>query len=146
MTSNQPGATPSVLQAPCRAIAAAAEGVLSWSFDPRFRASSAAFATADHAAIQALLETGFDACWTSKTVANATPRVRELCGKTGGLRPGQLLFSANGEGDPILIGLWWPWGNGTTTSIRILFSARSLGDDDKAALLAEFKGWFGLPD
>jgi hypothetical protein len=146
MTPNPPDASLSVLQAPCEAIASAAQGVLQWSFDPRFRASAATFATADQESVKTLLGRGFGSCWTSGTIAQAPPRAQELCAKTGGLRPGQLLFGANAESDPILFGAWWPWGNGTTISIRILFSARTLDETSKAALLAEFKGWFGLPD
>ncbi len=145
MMPNSPDASLSVLHAPCEAIVSAAQGVLQWSFDGRFRASSATFATADQDSVRALLERGFVSCWTSKTIARAPDRARELCAKTGGLRPGQLLFGANAESDPILFGLWWPWGNGTTISIRILFSARTLDQPAKAALLAEFKDWFGLP-
>lgn len=146
MTSTSPDASLSVLHAPCAAIASAAQGVLQWSFDPRFRASAATFATADQESIRTLLERGFGSCWTSKTIAQAPERARELCAKTGGLRPGQLLFGANADSDPILFGAWWPWGNGTTISIRILFSARTLDEAAKATLLADFKDWFGLPD
>ena len=86
----------------------------------------------------------FEQAWTTADLASAPERVRELASKVGGLRGGQLLFAARSDADPILFGLWWPWGNGQTVSIRVLFSARTLNDQDKEALLAAFKGWFGL--
>lgn len=146
MTSTPPGAPMSPLEAPCRAIASAAEGVLDWSFDARFRASNAVFEMADQEAVRAILERGFDAAWTSEDIAQAPPRASELAGKLGGLRPGQILFGANADSDPILFGMWWPWGNGASVSIRVLFSARYLDGEQRAALLVDFRSWFGLSD
>jgi hypothetical protein len=132
------------LEAPCRAIVEATEGLLAWEFDGRFRAALATFPAADQAGVLAALEAGFEARWTHADIAGAPPRVVELTGKLGGVRPGQIVLTSGAESDPILVGLWWPWGNGTRISIRVLFSARSLSDARKAALLADFKGWFGL--
>jgi hypothetical protein len=134
----------SILEAPCRAIAAAAGDLLAWGFDPRFRAANAAFPTSAQAPVRAALERGFDGCWSAADIAHAPARVGELAARTGGMRGGQLLFGANVAADPILFGLWWPWGDGATISIRILFSARTLDAAAKSDLLEEFQGWFGL--
>ena len=139
--SPPPGA---ILEAPCAAIAEATQGLLSWEFDPRFRAAIATFPASDQQGIKTGLQAGFDQVWTTADLASAPERVRELAKKVGGLRGGQLLFAAHSDTDPILFGLWWPWGNGQTISIRVLFSARTLDEPSKAALLASFKGWFGL--
>ncbi len=139
-----PGAPGSVLEAPCRAIAEATRDLLSWEFDPRFRAAMAAFPALDQHRVLTALEQGFEGHWNRKQLGQAPPRAVELAGKTGGLRDGQLLLATNAESDPILFGLWWPWGGGQTISIRVLFSARTLDEAQKAELLATFQGWFGL--
>ena len=134
------------LEASCQAIVEATRGTLAWDFDPRFRAALGTFAAADQERVLAGLKAGLTGCWSSADLAGAPPRVVELAGKTGGLRGGQLLLAAHADSDPILFGLWWPWGNGTTISIRVLFSARTFDDAQKADLLAAFKGWFALAD
>lgn len=138
------GAPASLLEAPCLALIGASAGLLQWEFDPRFRAASAAFPASRQADVRAALEAGFDRAWTSADIASAPPRVGEVASKMGGLRPGQILFGAHTDGDPILLGAWWPWGGGQTISIRVLFSARTLDGAAKQALLADFQGWFGL--
>lgn len=141
-TAPAPGA---VLESPCRAIAEATRDILSWEFDPRFRAAVAAFPSADKDRVLAGLEAGFETHWTRADIAGAPARAVELVDRVGGIREGQLLLAANAGSDPILFGLWWPWGTGETISIRVLFSARTLDAAEKAALLVAFKGWFGLP-
>lgn len=144
MTTDAP-ASSSILRAPALAIATASAGLLEWSFDMRFRAAAATFPGANSAAVRTALEQGFDQAWTTPTIAQAPPRASELAGKLGGLRPGQILFGANAASDPILFGAWWPWGDGATISIRVLFSARESDQAGRDALLVEFKSWFGLP-
>jgi len=118
--------------------------LLEWSFDARFRAAAATFESSESATVRAALEQGFEAAWTTPTIGQAPTRAQELATKLGGLRPGQILFGTNADSDPILFGAWWPWGNETTISIRVLFSARVFDDAGKAAMLADFKGWFKL--
>ncbi len=134
------------LERPCLAIAAASAGLLEWAFDPRFRAANAAFPAAEQGVVLAALEQGFEAAWTAQTIESAPPRAAELAAKLGGLRPGQILFGTNADSDPILFGAWWPWGDGVTISIRVLFSARHFEPEGREALLADFKGWFDLAD
>ena len=45
--------------------------------------------------------------------------LRELAQHTGGLRSGQSLFASAPIGRSHAYGLWWPWGDGMTTSLRI---------------------------
>jgi hypothetical protein len=127
----------------CRAIKAVSPGLLDWSFDDRFRAANAAFDTSVASAVDAALSTGFETHWTAATLSSAPPRVVEMAGKVG-LRESQRMYTALAHTDPILFGLWWPWGSGTTISIRVLFSARSLDEAAKATLLSDFKGWFQI--
>ena len=66
-----------------------------------------------------------------KCVASSIPLAREsdaraamadaLPNSCGGLRASQLLFWGGSvqEDEPGAFGLWWPWGDGTTVSLRI---------------------------
>jgi hypothetical protein len=58
--------------------------------------------------------------WTMKSIDAAPQALREMCDKTGGLREGQRLLAGTQDS---LFGLWWPWGNGQTITLRIGFSS-----------------------
>jgi hypothetical protein len=57
--------------------------------------------------------------WTSTTVQRAPAPLRDLAERTGGLRAGQIIFASGGVAAVFGYGLWWPWGDGMTTSVRI---------------------------
>jgi hypothetical protein len=59
------------------------------------------------------------ASFSAETVAGASESQRALVEKCGGLRAAQLLFWGGGDDAPGVFGLWWPWGDGTTVSLRI---------------------------
>ena len=47
------------------------------------------------------------------------PDKRALVEKCGGLRAAQQIFWGGGDDAAGPFGLWWPWGDGTTVSLRI---------------------------
>lgn len=57
--------------------------------------------------------------WSAQSVAEAPDEVRALVDRCGGLRASQLLFWGGAVGGAGAFGLWWPWGDGTTVSLRI---------------------------
>lgn len=89
-----------------------------WSWDDRFTmlASSFAVELADKALASAALALPYS--WDVKTIATAPAGLREICEQTGGLRKSQRLLAGR-AGDLVLIGLWWPWGSGTTITLRL---------------------------
>ncbi len=54
--------------------------------------------------------------WTTKSLDAAPTNLKALTQRTGGLRSNQRLLAG---ADDTLYGLWWPWGNGTTITLRI---------------------------
>ena len=54
-----------------------------------------------------------------ETLPGAAEGVRDLVEKCGGLRATQLVFWGGGDDAAGPFGLWWPWGDGTTVSLRI---------------------------
>jgi hypothetical protein len=76
---------------------------------------SAQFETKARTAMAALLREEF----TPATLAKAPPRLREVAERSGGLRSGQLLLMGGPFGFTTAYGLWWPWGDGETISLRV---------------------------
>ena len=64
---------------------------------------------------------------TASTLAAAPPEVQAAVGACGGLRAGQSVSwgtvssaaPTGGTPGPAAFGLWWPWGDAVTISLRI---------------------------
>jgi hypothetical protein len=91
----------------------------SWTYDRRLKcvASSIPLARADEA--RAAMAETLPTSWTEATLAAAPAPVKALADACGGLRASQLLYWGGGADAPGAFGLWWPWGDGTTVSLRI---------------------------
>ncbi|MDB4959611.1 MAG: hypothetical protein JWO36_7180 [Myxococcales bacterium] len=87
-----------------------------WSWDGRFATVGSSFALALEPQALASASRALPRSWDIKTLAEAPDALRALATRTGGLRAQQRLFA--GEQDA-LYGLWWPWGSGTTITLRI---------------------------
>ena len=90
-----------------------------WMYDRRLKcvASSIPLTRQDdaRAAMAEVLPTSYSV----DTLTSASEGVRALVEKCGGLRAAQLLFWGGPDDAPGAFGLWWPWGDGTTVSLRI---------------------------
>jgi len=105
-----------------------------WSWDSRLVCVTSSFTVefeskARTAALDALpLE------YTSATLGRANSDLRRVAERTGGLRIGQLLLTAR-ESTPVMVfGLWWPWGDGATTSFRVGLDGLEWDDDPYPAV------------
>jgi hypothetical protein len=92
-----------------------------WSWDARLSCVSSSFSSELDSKARAAAMTVLPKDWTHTTISAAPPPVREIAERTGGLRAGQAILSAAsiGTGAAFAYGLWWPWGDGMTTSLRI---------------------------
>ena len=93
-----------------------------WTYDRRLRCVTVAFPASDEPRAQAAVDAVMPASWTAGTLADAPAEVRALVGACGGLRAGQKISWGGGEpgaAGPGPFGLWWPWGDATTISLRI---------------------------
>jgi hypothetical protein len=57
--------------------------------------------------------------WTSKTIAGGPTALKEVAEATGGVRTDQRVFTGDTSGRLLGYGLWWPWGDEITISLRI---------------------------
>ncbi len=118
--------------------------ILSWSWDERFACVLAQFSIDQNAQVLEILEKNFCDKWDSSSIKEASKRVQLISHSLGGIRPGQFLLTTESEQDVILLGVWWPWGNGKVISIRIIPNTEGLSDSDMTAFIERFKGWFGF--
>ena len=107
------------IEATAETLAAALAGHITWTWDGRFSVALAEFAVSQRQAIRSVLDRFFPAVWDSSSVAHACDTVLDTRQRLGGLMPGQLLFTPEHPSEGSLFCAWWPWGNGTTISIRI---------------------------
>jgi hypothetical protein len=90
-----------------------------WSWDERLSCVTSTFNVELAAKARTALEIALPSEWTSTTIRRAPPVLGELAERTGGLRAGQMLLASTMVGPALAYGLWWPWGDGMTTSMRI---------------------------
>ena len=90
-----------------------------WSWDGRLYTIASSFSQEFEAKARASAVQALPLEWTSTTVGSAPPRLRDLTERTGGLRAGQMLLAGDPVGSVLPYGLWWPWGDGETISLRI---------------------------
>jgi hypothetical protein len=93
--------------------------VPAWDYDGRVRCVMSTIASAQEAAARTAMTSALPEVFTSDSLAGAPAPVRALADQHGGLRPGQLIFWGGQAGAPGAFGLWWPWGNGKSVSLRI---------------------------
>ena len=66
--------------------------------------------------------------WTARTLANAGEPFIDIAKRTGGLRSNQMIFGADPVDRIIMYGLWWPWEDGYTISLRLGLEGASPAD------------------
>ncbi len=90
-----------------------------WSYDRRLRCVASSIPLSNEAAARAAMAGVLDTAWSSATLAGAPAGVRALAETCGGLRAAQQLIWGGQPDAPGAFGLWWPWGDGTTVTLRI---------------------------
>ena len=90
-----------------------------WSWDNRFNCLASSFNVEQDAEARAVVLRYLPREYTTKTVSAAPTQVRQVAETTGGLRVDQRLYSSELGGRLFAFGLWWPWGDETTISLRI---------------------------
>lgn len=125
----------------CQALIEQGRDLLVWEWDSRFSAALSVTKNPQHRKVITLLEELFPSVWTHENIQGAPERIVELSNDWGGLRPGQKMFTCDPSEDPLLFAAWWPWGSGTTFSLRISCITSSAGATS-LDLLAQLKTYF----
>jgi hypothetical protein len=90
-----------------------------WSYDRRLRCVASSIPMSLEPAARAAMTEVLPTSFSAQTLAGAPEGVRKLAEGCGGVRSSQLLFWGGAPDAPGAFGLWWPWGDGTTVSLRI---------------------------
>lgn len=90
-----------------------------WSWDSRFSCVASSFGLDLVSEAQAVATEALRHEWTTRNIAGAPPIVRQLADDTGGIRADQFIFTTDPGGRLVAYGLWWPWGDDITISLRV---------------------------
>jgi hypothetical protein len=90
-----------------------------WEWDGRMNCALSTLGGSDEAQGRQALIGALPVIWTAEKLADAPEVLRKICGATGGLRGGQLVFSAELLDATVAYCLWWPWGSGSNFSARL---------------------------
>jgi hypothetical protein len=90
-----------------------------WTWDTRLLCIASSFSAQFEAKARAAMANLLREEFTPATLAKAPQRLRDVAERSGGLRTGQLLLAGGPFGYTTAYGLWWPWGDGETISLRV---------------------------
>jgi hypothetical protein len=90
-----------------------------WSWDNKLECVTSSFSTQFEADARAASAMALPQQWTPSALAHAPARLRDLAERAGGIRSSQMILTDDAAGDYLAFGLWWPWGNAMTISLRI---------------------------
>ena len=111
-----------------------------WSYDRRLRCVVSSIPMTSAPAALAAIAQAIPGAWTAESLPSAPPGVRTTAEACGGLRESQQIF-ADGAAELGAFGLWWPWGDGTTVSLRIGL----WGLDQPKVRYPRLRDVFGIP-
>jgi hypothetical protein len=90
-----------------------------WTYDRRLRCVASSIPLTEEPVARAVIRDMFPTIWTATTLADAPEGVRTLATGCGGVRASQQLLWNGAADGPGAFGLWWPWGDGTTVTLRV---------------------------
>ena len=90
-----------------------------WSWDARFNCCSSSFTREREAAAGPATALALPTERTASTIGGAPQPLRQIVEHAGGVRHGQRVLSNAPLAGLTAYGLWWPWGDGKTVSLRV---------------------------
>lgn len=90
-----------------------------WSWDPRLSCCTSSFTTEQEPQARQATAMALQTEWTPATIGRAPQQLRDVVDRAGGIRHGQLVLSTGPVSGLTVYGLWWPWGDGETVSLRV---------------------------
>ncbi|HEY6477815.1 MAG TPA: hypothetical protein VI456_14665 [Polyangia bacterium] len=112
-----------------------------WTYDRRLRCVASSIPLAGAEAARAVYAEAFPTAWTAEKLGGAPAAVQALAETCGGLRAAQQLLWGGDADGPGAFGLWWPWGDGTTVTLRIGLH----GLDQPKVRYPRLRDLFGIP-
>ncbi len=131
------------LETQCRQIADKGKDIFHWIWDDRFDAVIATISPKETKPARAILESHLSGFWDYRQIHMAPHKIRRIAELVGGIGEGQVVCSSDPSLDIVIIGIWWPWSNGSNISLRIGLVPLN-GATDQTELDAGLKNWFAV--
>ncbi len=90
-----------------------------WSWDPRLLCCTSSFTVEQEPQARKATTFALQNEWNTSTIAKSPQQLRDVVDRSGGVRQGQLVLSTGPVSGLLVYGLWWPWGDGETVSLRV---------------------------
>ncbi len=90
-----------------------------WSWDPRLLCCTSSFTTEQEPQARKATQVALQQEWNTGSIVRGPQQLRDVVDRSGGLRQGQLALSTGPVNGLLVYGLWWPWGDGETVSLRV---------------------------
>jgi hypothetical protein len=90
-----------------------------WSWDSRLSCCTSSFTTEQEPQARQATQLAMQQEWNSATIARGPQGLRDVVERAGGIRQGQLALSTGPVNGLLVFGLWWPWGDAETVSLRV---------------------------
>jgi len=109
-----------------------------WSWDHRLNCvASSLHADLTRDCEKALLSV-FPEVYDHRTISKAPEHIQDLAEEIGGVRADQRIFTVTSNARLLPYGMWWPWGDEITISLRVGLTGY-VGDSDHQRMQAEFQ-------
>ncbi len=112
-----------------------------WSWDTRFNCVASSFPVELTNDAAGVVLSALPHEYNYRTIQSAPKVVQDVAENTGGVRADQRLFCSTPGGRIVAFGLWWPWGDDVTISMRV-----GLGGYYTDGDLMRFREVFGALD
>jgi hypothetical protein len=95
--------------------------VSTWNYDRRLKCVASSISLPVAPAAEAAIALAMPLFWNGESLASAPTSARSTAEACGGLRASQRMYwGPDGLGEGCgAFGLWWPWADGVTISLRI---------------------------
>jgi hypothetical protein len=90
-----------------------------WSWDSRLLCITSSFSSDFETKARTAAAEALPHRFTASTLATAPPRLRTIVERSGGLRSSQIALAGGSTNGILAFGLWWPWGDAMTISLRV---------------------------
>lgn len=90
-----------------------------WSWDSRLNCITSSFAGEFEAQARTAAAEALPHRFSASTIATAPARLREVVERSGGLRSSQVALAGGNPNGILVFGLWWPWNDQATISLRV---------------------------
>jgi hypothetical protein len=94
--------------------------LLNWRWEESRQVILSEFASGKAEQTLAVLRSNFKDEWDKKTIKKAPKDLKEQLGELANINKEQKLFTRPAtDKQPATLAIWWPWGHGSTLSLRL---------------------------